>query len=186
MRRKNQPYVELSLGGELYSLWKQELIALEVEVLKELGFACYEEIDHPHFYVLEILTGLGIVEEASKASFCDPTFSMAQLILNILNDSMYFNIFLRYDALYIAAAATLLSMSAPDRELIWSCAVRRFRLDGELLKEIIAELQCISILPGSLSDCEDDYGVSILCESMQFVLPITVFLSGCCVGFATD
>ena len=50
--RKDLPLTALELGGQCYSEWKSEVVTVERFILKELGFCFYQNIEHPHKYLL--------------------------------------------------------------------------------------------------------------------------------------
>jgi hypothetical protein len=50
--RKSLKLKPLELGGQRYTAWKNELITMERYLLKELGFSFYQNIEHPHKYLL--------------------------------------------------------------------------------------------------------------------------------------
>ena len=81
----------------MYLEWKQELQKVEREILNSVGFQIYEAIDHPHQYLLYIV------------KLIDGDKQLAQLAWNYLNDSMRLDLELRYDSVYIAAAAIFLA-----------------------------------------------------------------------------
>ena len=57
--RRQLKFKNLELGGERYSLWKNELITMERYILKELGFALYNISEHTHKYILYYVKVLG-------------------------------------------------------------------------------------------------------------------------------
>lgn len=77
--------------------WKNELITMEMYILKELGFSLYSIMDHPHKYLLYFVKVINGSNE------------LAQTAWNYLNDSMRLNISLRYSAEKIACAAIYLA-----------------------------------------------------------------------------
>jgi cyclin L len=87
----------LELGGEQYTVWKNELIMIERYILKELGFSLYNIMDHPHKYILYFIKVLNGNEE------------LANLAWSYLNDSMRLDISLRYEAHIIACGAIYLA-----------------------------------------------------------------------------
>jgi hypothetical protein len=97
LRRKKLQSKPLELGGQQYTLWKNELIIMERFILKELGFSLYSIMDHPHKYILYFIKLLN----GSK--------DLAQCAWNYLNDSLRLDVSLRYDAQTIASAAIYLA-----------------------------------------------------------------------------
>ncbi len=97
LRRKRLNLVALELGGGEYTRWKSELITMEMYVLKELGFALYSVMDHPHKYLLYFIKML----RGDNA--------LAQLAWNYLNDSMRLTLSLQHKAQTIACAAIYLA-----------------------------------------------------------------------------
>jgi uncharacterized protein (UPF0333 family) len=129
----------MDLGSDLYALWKQELIALECEVLKELGFACYEDLDHPHFYVTELWTKVS--NHCGWDSLIIPT--APQYILNLLNDVMYFDFIVQFDNVYIVAAVILLMMDHFQAENIQSVSeimCSTYSLNNQELRQLKKEI----------------------------------------------
>ncbi len=168
------PRFELDLGSELYSLWKQELLALECEVLKEIGFSCYEDLDHPHYYILDVW-------ELFKAMIGGEILlnSTIQYSLNILNDIMFFDVISRYDSLYIAVAATLITLEVHNYSgviSIFDGISIAFRLDSGALFEVKSQIQrSLFPLTGcvAISDCmfDNDQNVSMQCLESNYLIP---------------
>ena len=88
-------YLSISspIVGRRYSLWKDELIATERHILKELGFDLYQLSEHPHKYILYFIKLL------------EGNAQLSQVAWNYLNDSMRRDVCLRYPAQAIACAA---------------------------------------------------------------------------------
>lgn len=97
LRRKNLRIEPLEVGCELYTTWKNELITMEMYILKELGFSLYSIMDHPHKYLLYFVKVINGSNE------------LAQTAWNYLNDSMRLNLALHYSAEKIACAAIYLA-----------------------------------------------------------------------------
>ena len=76
LKRKNLKLKPLELGGQQYTLWKNELITMERYLLKELGFSMYNSMDHPHKYILYFIKLLGGNNQLAQCSW------------NYLNDSL--------------------------------------------------------------------------------------------------
>jgi hypothetical protein len=87
----------LELGGQQYTMWKNELITMERFLLKELGFSLYNVMDHPHKYILYFVKLLNGSNE------------LAQSAWNFLNDSLRLDLSLRYSAQLIASATIFLA-----------------------------------------------------------------------------
>lgn len=87
----------MELGGQQYTLWKNELLMMERYILKELGFSLYNIMDHPHKYILYFVKVLNGSEELANTSW------------GFLNDSMRLDISLRFEAQTIACAAIFLA-----------------------------------------------------------------------------
>jgi transcription initiation factor TFIIIB Brf1 subunit/transcription initiation factor TFIIB len=87
----------MELGGQQYTLWKNELIMMERYILKELGFSLYNIMDHPHKYILYFVKVLNGSE------------ALANTAWSYLNDSMRLDISLRFEAQAIACAAIYLA-----------------------------------------------------------------------------
>ena len=97
LRRQNLRIEPLEVGSYLYTSWKNELITMEMFILKELGFSLYGIMDHPHKYLLYFVKVINGSNE------------LAQTAWNYLNDCMRLNIALRYSAEKIACAAIYLA-----------------------------------------------------------------------------
>ena len=96
--RKGLQTLPLELGGERYSLWKEDLLLIERHLLKELGFCLYNIVmDPPHKYILYYIKIL----HGDKA--------LSQLSWNYLNDSYRLDLCLKYPAREIACSAIYLS-----------------------------------------------------------------------------
>ena len=87
----------MELGGQQYTMWKNELIMVERYILKELGFSLYNIMDHPHKYILYFVKVL------------DGSTELATTAWNYLNDSMRSDVSLRFEAQTIACAAIYLA-----------------------------------------------------------------------------
>lgn len=138
---KELRYYELDLGSDLYSLWKQELLALECEVLKELGFACYEDLDHPHFFMLEVWKSVEI--HCHELINCNNSNNFPQYILNMLNDAMFFDLVIRYDCVYTVVAIILLAFQAlypVGEQAVHEMLCRQYSLDVNALRTLKQEL----------------------------------------------
>lgn len=97
LKRKKLKIKPLELGGQQYTMWKNELITTERYLLKELGFSLYNIMDHPHKYILYFIKLLGGNNELAQCSW------------NYLNDSLRLDLSLRYEAQVIASAAIFLA-----------------------------------------------------------------------------
>lgn len=120
------------LGGEQYHQWKAELLLIERHLLKELGFALYSGMDHPHKYILYYTKLLNIPPNTS------------QLAWNYLNDSLRLDLSLRYPASEIACAAIYMACRLSQLELPseptsqwWRLMTNRFEVVKDVCESIL-------------------------------------------------
>lgn len=141
---------ELEVGSELYLSWKNQLIAIEKDILITLGFAVYEAVDHPHQYLLYIIkllfpsSGSEGGEESQRTQ--ESARKLAQAAWSYLNDSMRIDLELRYDSTYIACAAIFLAArqigcSLPESPEPWWKTL--LRIETEHLLDIANEIMSL-------------------------------------------
>lgn len=104
---------KLEPGSLRYNGWKAELVKIERNILKELGFSFYL-IDHAHKFILFYVKILGMDGK------------LAQRAWNYLNDSMRRDFCLRYKSETIACAAIFMAardlgvkLPEDERDLAW-------------------------------------------------------------------
>jgi hypothetical protein len=123
----------MELGGELYHEWKSELICIERNILRELGFSLYNSFNHPHQYLLYIIKLL------------EGTNTLAQSAWNYLNDSMHLKLITQYHSLYIVCAAIFLASRnigypLPEQPTPWWTL---FHLDTTTIYQIANEIMSL-------------------------------------------
>jgi hypothetical protein len=92
LRRKEMENSTLSVGSEQFIKWKNELQAVEMFILKELGFCIYQTMQHPHELITSLVKTLQCEELTKQAIEC-------------VNECMRTDLPLRRSAPDIAAAA---------------------------------------------------------------------------------
>ena len=123
----------LELGGDLYGEWKNELICIERNILRELGFSLYNSFSHPHqylLYVIKLLEGNDL---------------LAQTSWNYINDSMHLKLIVDYHSLYIVCAAIFLasrtiSYPLPESPIPWW---KLLNLDNKVIYQIANEIMSL-------------------------------------------
>ena len=63
------PFTPLVLGGRLYNRWKEQLLAIERHMLKELGFAVYASCETPHAFLPTYVRTLGGGAELAQGAW---------------------------------------------------------------------------------------------------------------------
>jgi len=86
----------LDATSQRYARWRGQMKAMELVMLKELGYILY--VDHPHKFFLHYINCLNLDRE------------VAQRAWNFLNDSMRTNICLRFRPEVVATAAIFLAV----------------------------------------------------------------------------
>jgi hypothetical protein len=103
-KRKALALKPMELGGQQYTMWKNELLMVERYILKELGFSLYNIMDHPHKYILYFIKVLNGSEVLANTAW------------GYLNDSMRLDLSLRFEAQTIACAA--IHLAARKNEVV--------------------------------------------------------------------
>ncbi len=95
LKSSSKEYTVLDSTSRKFKRWQDQVLALELLILKELGFILY--VDHPHNFFFHYVNALNAGPE------------IAQRAWNFLNDAMRRDICLRYKPESIATAAIYLS-----------------------------------------------------------------------------
>lgn len=96
-RQGNRKGATATLDESLFTIWKDDLIQNERQLLIDLGFGLYRYMDYPHKYILYFLRVL------------DGTSTIAQYAWNYVNDSFRMDACIRYKPQVLACAAIQLA-----------------------------------------------------------------------------
>jgi len=112
---------------------RDEMLRVELHVLKELGFGFYNILDHPHKFILYYLKLLDLDIEGD----------VSQQAWNYLNDSLRTDLSLRFRSEVIACAAIYmasrsLGIKLPDNPPWWVLFNADMREMGEICNTILA------------------------------------------------
>ncbi len=112
---------------------RDEMLRVELHVLKELGFGFYNIMDHPHKFILYYLRVLDLDIEGD----------VSQQAWNYLNDSLRTDLSLRFRSEVIACAAIYmasrsLGIKLPDNPPWWVLFNADMREMGEICNTILA------------------------------------------------
>merc|ERR1719343_1183370 len=106
----SRPTPALELSGCDCAEMKQAIIAVERQMLRDLGFAAATLLEHPHKYVLQFVKSL-------KRSVDFVVCELAQKAWNFLNDSVRTSLCCAYQPHQIATASIYLAARNLDVKL---------------------------------------------------------------------
>lgn len=121
------------ITSESYRVLRDEMLRVELHVLKELGFGFYNIMDHPHKFILYYLRVLELDEEGD----------VSQRAWNYVNDSLRTDLSLRFRSEVIACAAIYMASRAlgiklPDNPPWWVLFNADMTEMGEICNTILA------------------------------------------------